>query len=295
MKKLLTLLTVVLAFTAACASDDELTATAPAADGAEGPAEPDPLRIVSLSATATESIFAMGAEDLLVAVDNFSNHPANELPTIDAFSPSVEAITEFEPDLVIVNFDPGDLVSGLETLGIDTLTQGAAFTIADAYSQIEELGAATDHADEAADVVVGIQTALADLVANAPDGTGISYYHELDNTLFTVTSSTFIGEIYGLFGLENAADPADEDGAAFGYPQLNEEYLLDADPDLVFLADTICCGQDAATVAERPGWSGMSAVQNGNVIELNDDIASRWGPRIVEFAEAIAEALAAAG
>ena len=62
--------------------------------------------------------------------------------------------------------------------------------------------------------------------------------------------------------------------------------------DLIFLADTKCCGQDASTVAERPGWSEMSAVQQGNVVELDDDIASRWGPRIVDFLEAIVEATA---
>ena len=110
-------------------------------------------------------------------------------------------------------------------------------------------------------------------------------------TLYSVTSSTFVGAVYGLFGLENAADPADADGSSFGYPQLSDEYLVDVDPDLIFLADTICCQQNAATVAERPGWEQLKAVQNGNVIELNDDIASRWGPRIVEFIATIAEAL----
>ena len=89
----------------------------------------------------------------------------------------------------------------------------------------------------------------------------------------------------------NVADPADADGAAFGYPQLVEEVVIDADPDLVFLADTVCCAQDATTVAARPGWGTLRAVVNGNVVELDDDIASRWGPRVVEFAAAIAGAL----
>jgi iron complex transport system substrate-binding protein len=84
------------------------------------------------------------------------------------------------------------------------------------------------------------------------------------------------------------ADAAD-DGT--GYPQLSAEYLVDQDPDLIFLADTKCCGQSAATVAERPGWSELTAVRAGGVVELDDDIASRWGPRVVDFLEVIVDAV----
>jgi len=276
----------ILAFTllaAACGDDGE---TSTETGGAT-----EPERIVSLSATATETLFAIGASDQLIAVDNFSNYPANDLPAIDSFSPSVEAIAELEPDLVIITFDPGDFISGLNALGVDTLMQPTAASIPDAYLQIEELGAATGHASDAADLVGEMKADIDELIADAPDGGGVTYYHELDDTLFSITSSTFFGEIYSLFGLENVADPAD-DGTAFGFPQLSDEFLVGADPDLVFLADTICCGQNAATVAERPGWGELSAVQNGNVVELSDDVASRWGPRIVEFAEVIAAALA---
>ena len=115
--------------------------------------------------------------------------------------------------------------------------------------------------------------------------------HELDDTLYTVTSSTFIGEVYTLAGLVNAADPADADGSAWGYPQLSAEYLLDADPDLIFLADTRCCAQDAETVAARPGWESLTAVETGRIVELDDDVASRWGPRIVDFLRAIVNAV----
>lgn len=283
MKRLLGLILAFMLLAAAC-GDDGVTST-------ESGGATEPERIVSLSATATETLFAIGASDQLIAVDNFSNYPANDLPAIDSFSPSVEAIAELEPDLVIITFDPGDFISGLNALGVDTLMQPTAASIPDAYLQIEELGAATGHASDAADLVGGMKADIAELIADAPDGTGVTYYHELDNTLFSITSSTFFGEIYSLFGLENVADPAD-DGSAFGFPQLSDEFLVGADPDLVFLADTICCGQNAATVAERPGWGELSAVQNGNVIELSDDVASRWGPRIVELAEVIAAALA---
>jgi iron complex transport system substrate-binding protein len=119
----------------------------------------------------------------------------------------------------------------------------------------------------------------------------LSYYHELDNTLYTVTSTTFIGEVYALARLVNVADPADPDGSAWGYPQVSAEYLLNADPDIIFLADTKCCAQDVAAVAARPGWANLTAVSRGRVVELDDDVASRWGPRIVEFLRSIVEAV----
>jgi len=95
-----------------------------------------------------------------------------------------------------------------------------------------------------------------------------------------------------MLGLVNIADAApDPDG--FGYPQLSPEHIVSEDPDLVFLADTKCCGQNTATVADRPGWNTMRAVQRGTIVELDDDVASRWGPRVVEFMETVAAAIGA--
>jgi iron complex transport system substrate-binding protein len=117
----------------------------------------------------------------------------------------------------------------------------------------------------------------------------LTFYHELDPTLYSADSTTFIGEIYSLLGLQNIADSVE--GDSDGFPQLSAEFVVSADPDLIFLADTKCCGETAATVAARDGWAGLTAVQNGNVIEMDDDIASRWGPRIVEYLAAVAAAV----
>ena len=266
------------------AMEDDAMADDAMADG--------PQRIVSLNPTGTEMLFAVGAGDQVVAVDNFSYYPP-EAPVVDdlsAWSPSIEAIAGFEPDLVVTQGP----VEGLDALGVDVLELPAAVTFDDVYSQIEQVGATTGHVGEAAELVLQMQTDIDAVLAEVPDReTALTYYHELDNTLFSVTSSTFVGEVYKLFGLENVADAADPDGEAFGYPQLNGEFLLTADPDLIFLADTLCCEQTAATVAERDGWSELRAVQNGNIVELNDDVVSRWGPRLVEFIQAVGEAVAA--
>ncbi len=271
--------------------DDGFPVTVAAANG-DVTVEERPVAVVSLSPTATEMLFAIGAGDQVVAVDDQSNYP-EEAPTTDlsGFTPNVEAIAAFEPDLVVVSFDPGDLVSSLEALGIPVLLQPAAVSLDDVYAQIEQLGAATGNLAEAAALVAEMQSEIDRIVASVPDrDEPLTYYHELDPTFYSVTSSTFIGQVYSLLGLESIADPADTDG--FGYPQLSVEYILDQDPDLIFLADTKCCGQSPETVAERPGWSELTAVRSGAVIPLDDDIASRWGPRIVEFLGVVAEAVA---
>jgi iron complex transport system substrate-binding protein len=182
-------------------------------------------------------------------------------------------------------------VASLSSLDIPVIQHGAAVTIDDTYTQIEQLGAATGHVAEAAGLVAEMQTAIDELVATMPSSTqGLTYYHELDDTLFSVTSTTFIGQLYSLLGLVNIADGSDPDG--FGYPQLSAEVIIAADPDFIFLADTICCGQNQSTVAARPGWETLQAVVAGRVIELDDAIASRWGPRVVDLLEIVAGAVA---
>lgn len=251
-----------------------------------------PDSIVSLSTVATEMLFAIGAGDQVVAVDEQSNYPEDAPMTdLSGFTPNIEAILAYEPDVVFISYDPGDLVASLEVAGVPVVSFGAAVTLDDTYRQIEAIGVATGHAEDAIVVSESIETEVTKIVEEAPEvEAGTSYFHEVDATLYTVTSNTYFGQIYAMFGLENIADPADEDGSAFGYPQLSNEFVVGADPDLIFLADSLY-GESPETVAARPGWDVLSAVQGGNVYPLDSDVASRWGPRIVDFARAIGEAL----
>jgi len=255
--------------------------------------EARPERIVSLSPSSTEGLFAIGAGPQVIAVDEFSDYPA-EAPTTDlsGFMPNVEAIIGFDPDLVVVSYDPGDLVASLAATGVPVLILDAAVDLEDVLLQLAILGAVTGNVATATEVVAELELRIADVLAGTPVlDEPLSYFHELDDTLFTVTSRTFVGSVYGLIGLVNVADAADPDGAAFGYPQLSAEFLLAADPDLVFLADSRCCGEDATTFAARPGFADLSAVTEGRVVVLDDDVASRWGPRIVDFLEQVAAAV----
>jgi iron complex transport system substrate-binding protein len=251
-----------------------------------------PQAIVSLSPTATEMLYGIGAGDQVVAVDDQSTYPA-EAPRTDlsGITPNIEAITSYEPDLVLVSFDPGDVVSSLAALGVPVLVMPGVASLEEAYTQMEQLGAATGNVGGAAELVAGMQADIAEIVSAAADiDPAPTYYHELDPSFYTATSATFIGEIYGLLDLQNIADPADADG--FGYPQLSAEFILEQDPDLIFLADTKCCDQSAASLAQRPGWAALTAVAAGRIVELDDDVASRWGPRVVDFLRDVAEAVA---
>ena len=240
-----------------------------------------PRRIVSLSPTATEMLFAIGAGTQVVAVDDQSDYPA-EAPTtgLSGLEPNVEAIAEYEPDLVVAS--SGGSLKTLDDVDIPLLVQPAPRTFRDVYSQFEQLGTATGHKAGAAEEIASMKLRLKKIVASAPRFKDKpTYYHELDNTYFSVTSDTFIGRVYGLVGLRNIADQAD--GAGTGYPQLSAEYIIRSDPDLIFLADTQCCNQTPARVARRPGWDQIEAVEHDSVVVVGDDVSSRWGPRIVVF------------
>jgi iron complex transport system substrate-binding protein len=249
-----------------------------------------PDRIVSLSATATETLFAIRADDQVIAVDDQSNYPEEAPQTkLSGFQPNVEAIAGYEPDLVIAAFDPGELVSGLDKLDIPILLYSAPADLEGAYDQIEALGAATAHPEDADQVVATMKSDIAASVEDVEGAKGHTVYHELGPDYFSATSKTFIGSVYELLGLENIADEAG--GRAPDYPQLAGEYILSSDPDLIVLSDTKCCGESAETVAKRPGWKTLTAVKEGHVVPADDDIASRWGPRTVEFVELIAAAV----
>jgi iron complex transport system substrate-binding protein len=252
-----------------------------------------PKRIVSLSPTATESLFAIGAGSQVVAVDDQSDSPKRAPRTsLSGYTPNVEAIAGYRPDLVVLAGDANDVVAGLRRLGVRVLIQPAVKNLQGAYAQIRQLGAVTGHRGKAATVVAGMKRAIARVLATTPKRR-LSVYHELTPDFYSATSQTFIGRIYKLFGLRNIADAADS--TASGYPQLSGEYIISSNPNIIVLADTRCCGQSAATVRARPGWSGVAAVRTGAVVAVDDSVASRWGPRIVQFVRAVGKTVSRRG
>ncbi len=251
-------------------------------------------RIVSLSPTATEMLFAIGAGGQVLAVDDQSNYPPEALQKphdLSGYQPNVEAIAALKPDEVVIGDDSSGLSKQLDALGLKTWVGAAATSFDGVYEQIQQLGAMTGHVAEAAALVSKMQTEIAAAVKDVPKpAQPLTYYHELDNTYYSVTGNTFIGQVYALFGLHSIADTQ---GASSDYPQLSAEAIISANPDFIFLADG-GFGESPATVAARPGWGSLKAVTNGNVIVVDADISSRWGPRIVDYVKAIAAAISKA-
>jgi cobalamin transport system substrate-binding protein len=256
-----------------------------------------PEKIVSLSASSTEVLFKINAGGQVVAVDDQSNVPAEAPKTkLSGLTPNVEAIAAYQPNLVVAQADAGDMVAGLAKLHppVPVLILPSAKNFDDMYAQFRLLGKATGHPGEAEDLAKQTEQDMAKIVADVPKPKQpLSYYHELTTELYSSTSKTFIGQVYGLFGLTNIADAADTVDSG-GYPKLSAEHVIKSNPDLIFLADTKCCAQNAASVAARPGWNTLKAVQGNHVVLLDDDLASRWGPRISDLVRAVGEAVSKA-
>jgi iron complex transport system substrate-binding protein len=266
--------------------------TVTTADGAVH-LEKRPGAILSLSPTATEMLYAIGAGAQVKGVDSDSDYPPQAPKTkLSAFNPNVEAIVAEKPDLVVVSNDGATLTKKLATFHIPVLSLPAPPGVGGVYSEFDQLGRATGHEKQASAEVATMRRQISKIVAAVPHhAKPLTYYYELDQTFYSVTSQTFIGKLLGLLGMRSIADSAKGAAAAGGYPQLSAEFIVKSDPDFVILADTICCHQNASTVAARPGWSGLTAVKSKHVVLLNDDIASRWGPRVVSLLRTVLAAI----
>ena len=267
-----------------------LAAVATAAAAPAHRAAAIPSRIVSLSPSSTDDLFAIGAGKQVVAVDSYSTYPKQAPVTkLSAYTPNVEAIAKYKPDLVVVSGDTNHVVEQLAKLHIRTVIEPAAANLAGVYAEIRQLGTVTGHTRGAAAVVARMQNQVKAIVASVPHpAKQLTVYHELDQTYYSATSHTFIGQLYTLLGLKNIADAA---AGSSDYPQLSDEYIIASDPDLIVLADTVCCGQSYATVSKRPGWNTIAAVRDHEVVRVDDSIASQWGTRVVLFLRAVASAV----
>ena len=253
-----------------------------------------PKRIISLSPSATETLFAIGAGSQVVAVDDLSNFPSSApITKLSAFSPNVEALLNYKPDLIILNADATkalEVKSALEKLKIKVFLEKAPNDLSEVYAEVAALGRATGNATGARTVIAKMKSKINGAIKSGRKLKKVTFFHELDETLYSATSDTFIGKVYKDFNLSNIADRAASADSA-GYPQLQSEYLIKANPKIIFLSDAQY-GESIATLEKRPGWSGISAVAKRNVISLPEDIPSRWGPRLADFYQFIANALA---
>jgi iron complex transport system substrate-binding protein len=284
---------------AGCGSSDSPGSTPGAGPGASFPVtaggltlDRRPTHVVSLSPTATEMLFAIGAGSQVTAVDDQSNYPADAPKSdLSGYKPNAEAIAAKSPDLVVLSDDTNKIKDQLTALKIPVYLAPAASTLEDTYGQLATLGTLTGHPADAAAEVQRMKADIAKIVKDVKArATPLTYYYELSPDFYSATSKAFIGSVIAATGLKNIADAADADGKAGGYPQLAAESIVAASPDLVFLADTKCCQQSVDTVKTRAGWGTVKAVQKGQVVALDDDVASRWGPRVVDLLRQVVDA-----
>ncbi|MHB1208736.1 MAG: ABC transporter substrate-binding protein [Acidimicrobiales bacterium] len=263
-----------------------------------------PQCIVSLSPSATETLYAIGAGAQVQAVDQDSNYPAQAKRLaarhkINALSPSVEALLGIcavtsthpssKPDLVVISYNANSIQQQLSAQGVKVVMQDAPTSVSGALAQIRQLGQLTGHAARADALAASMQRRISADIASVPAHSSkkISVYYEISaNPYYSLTSSTFVGTLLKSVGLVNIAD-ADATSADAGYPQLNAEYIVSSNPTLIFLAGDAT----VASVPARPGFSKISAVVHHNVVGLNADIASRWGPRLTVLVNEITSSL----
>ena len=245
-----------------------------------------PKRIISLSPSITEILFEIGSGNQVIAVDNLSNYP-NEAPISDisAYDPNVEAISLLNPDLVILSYNIKNLKTALKKIGIETIYLPAPLNFEDILDQIDYLGLQTGNEDKAKKLISKMKNRMKTLQKLRENEKATKIYHEIDSNYYSPSKFSFIGDIYQKLNYKNVADKADISN--LGYPKLSPELIISENPDLIVLP-----GKDNKYVEKvklRPGWGYIEAVKKNNFLLTNNDIASRWGPRILNFASILVE------
>ncbi len=245
-----------------------------------------PKRIISLSPSITEILFEIGSGNQVIAVDNLSNYPNGApISDISAYDPNVEAISLLNPDLVILSYNIKNLKVALKKIGIETIYLPAPLNFEEILDQIDYLGQQTGNEDKAKKLISKMKNRMKTLQKLRENETATKIYHEIDPNYYSPSKFSFIGDIYQKLNYKNVADKADISN--LGYPKLSPELIISENPDLIILP-----GKDNKYVEKvklRPGWSYIEAVKKNNFLLTNNDIASRWGPRIINFASILVE------
>lgn len=249
-----------------------------------------PKRIMTLTPGHTEILFALGAEDRIVAVDQWSDFPdaAKVKPRVAPFSPNLEQVLRLNPDLILSTHGGAEPLLPLERHGMSVMIF-APRTLEHLYRNILLIGRIVNAETRADDLVNAMRQRVAAVVAKARDAPRPKLFVEVDGAdpdrPFTAGSGSFIDALVQLAGGVNIAAHS-----RTAWPQFSLEELIKADPDLIILADPLAPSTlDAAGLAaRRPGWGRLRAVRRGAVAAIDANLISRPGPRIVEGLELLA-------
>jgi iron complex transport system substrate-binding protein len=253
-----------------------------------------PQRIISMAPSITEILYAVGAGDQVVGRDQFSDYPAEAANVTDIGSTyealNTELIVSLKPDLILAaEINTPEQVKALEDLGLKVYYMKNPTTIEEMYGDMEFLAQLTGHQSEAAAAIAALKARVAAVDEKImPLSSRFSVFYEVDGTdpakPFTAGKGTFITLLIERAGGSNIASGIE------GYPQLSLEQVVAADPNFIILGDAKF-GTTPESIAQRAGWSNLSAVKNGQVFPFNDDLLSRPGPRMVDGLEELAKLL----
>lgn len=253
-----------------------------------------PQRIISMAPSNTEILFAIGAGAQVVGRDTLSDFPEEAKRVTDIGSTfealNTELIVSLKPDLVLAaEINTPEQVKQLEDLGLTVYYMKNPATLEEMYGKLELVAQMTGHKEEAAALIESLKARVAAVDEKiAPISSRPGVFYEMDGTdpskPYTAGNGTFINQLIDRAGGHNIASDLK------GYPQLSLEQVVAADPAFIILGDARY-GVTPESIAERPGWENLSAVQNGQVVPFNDDLVSRPGPRLVDALEELAKLL----
>ena len=245
-----------------------------------------PERIVSVAPTPTEILFAVGAGDQIVGVDDYSDYPvaAANLTKVGAYPLNLESIVALEPDLIV----SGDLVpraqlDQLEAQGIPYVLF-ADRTLEDVFKTIQLAGVITGHVTEADDLVQSLSERV-EAVTNKTLAAGVSrpevyveYY-----PMWTYGPGSFGDDLIKLAGGRNIAENTSSE-----YPEITSEFIIAEDPEIIVYTVGVMSTTTPESIAARAGWDNITAVEDGAIYPIDDNLISRYGPRIVDGFEDLA-------
>jgi iron complex transport system substrate-binding protein len=248
--------------------------------------EKAPEKIVSIAPSETEVLFAVGAGAQVVAVDDWSDFPADvaALPRVGGLEANVEAILEQEPDLVVAGWTmSGATIEELRKLGL-TVYAFETKTLDEAIAHIREMGKIVGHAEEAETVAAKMEAdrkSVVDAVASLTDAEKKKVYVEFSPG-WTVGKGEFMDELLTTAGGVNVADQA-------GWYEISEEKIIEANPQVILYSKGVE-GLEGI-IKGRAGWDKIDAMANGQLIAIDDNLISRPGPRITEALVEVARSL----
>jgi iron complex transport system substrate-binding protein len=261
-------------------------------DQADATTKSVPMRIVSTAPANTEMLFALGLGDRVVGVTSLDDYPpeAAKIAKIGDFQPNPEAIAALDPDLVVGYSGNEEALAPIKTAGTPVLILNPA-TVAQIYTDITTVGAATGATGEASELVKSIKAqmkSVGDAAAAAGDSPRV--FFAVDNTLWTAGPGSFVDELLTLAHATNvAAAPGADGAAAQPYYQFAPEQLVAADPDVILLPGSFY--KSASEFTSDARFAGLKAVKEGRVLVIDDVTVTRPGPRIADGLKVLATAI----